>query len=101
MKCIIFFQHVLNESKNKTVQEAGIKWTPLDRLSIIIGQIKAKPMSLFVQESEDDLLLGASASPTAADVPSTTSLAPPATHQVKHLFIYYLQGLILTMLLHY
>ncbi|CAH1098734.1 unnamed protein product [Psylliodes chrysocephalus] len=73
--------HVLNESKNKTVQEAGIKWTPLDRLSIIIGQIKAKPMSLFVQESEDDLLLGASASPTAADVPSTTSLAPPATHQ--------------------
>ncbi|XP_057671617.1 ubiquitin carboxyl-terminal hydrolase 47 [Diorhabda carinulata] len=64
--------YILNNHKTSTVQEAGIKWTPLDRLSIIINTLKNKPMSLFVQEVEDDLLLGASASPTAGDVTSTT-----------------------------
>ncbi|CAG9864755.1 unnamed protein product [Phyllotreta striolata] len=66
---------ILNDFKNKTVQEAGIKWTPLDRLSIVINQIKVKPMTLFDPCNEDDLLLGASASPTTevADAPGSTS----------------------------
>uniref|UniRef100_A0A6P7GLW5 Ubiquitin carboxyl-terminal hydrolase 47 n=1 Tax=Diabrotica virgifera virgifera TaxID=50390 RepID=A0A6P7GLW5_DIAVI len=71
--------HILNDHKDKTVQEAGIKWTPLDRPSIIISTLKNKPMSLFVQESEDDLLLGASASPTAGEVSSSTCESGQAT----------------------
>nr|XP_023028042.1 ubiquitin carboxyl-terminal hydrolase 47 isoform X1 [Leptinotarsa decemlineata] len=69
-------QYNLNNSRDKTVQEAGIKWTPLDRLSIVVNQLRNN--SLFVQDySEDDLLLGASASPTAGEGPSHSCDIPP------------------------
>lgn len=42
-------------------------------MSLVVSQLKNKTMSLNVQDTgEDDLLLGASASPTAGELPSST-----------------------------
>ncbi|CAH1119608.1 unnamed protein product [Phaedon cochleariae] len=72
--------YVLNHSRDKTVQEAGIRWTPLDRLTIILGRAKVQqPIALFVPDAgEDDLLLGASASPTAGEGLPGAGEGPPA-----------------------
>lgn len=70
--------YVLNEHKDKTVQEAEISWSPSERFSIIISQLKNKTMSLYVPDvAEDDLLLGASASPTTGEMPSCTYYTTP------------------------
>lgn len=63
----------MNSYKDKTVEEAGI-WNPTQRMSLVVSELKHnKKMSLNVQDTgEDDLLLGASASPTAGDAPTTT-----------------------------
>ncbi|KAJ8985542.1 hypothetical protein NQ317_019925 [Molorchus minor] len=68
---------VLNEYKGKTFQEAGVAWNPAEQLSIIISQLKNKTMSVYVQDvSEDDLLLGASASPTTGETPGSSCEGP-------------------------
>ncbi|KAJ8945952.1 hypothetical protein NQ318_016780 [Aromia moschata] len=70
--------YVLNEHRDKTVQEAGVTWNPSEHLYIIISQLKNKTMSLYVQDvAEDDLLLGASASPTTGETPGGSCDAPP------------------------
>lgn len=53
-------------------------WIPQQGMSLVVSQLKNKTMSLNVQDTgEDDLLLGASASPTAGELPSSTCEAIP------------------------
>lgn len=67
-----YFQYVLNSYKDKTVEEAGL-WIPQQGMSLVVSHLKNKNMSLNVQDTgEDDLLLGASASPTTGEIPSST-----------------------------
>lgn len=73
----ILFQYVLNNYKEKTVEEAGL-WMPSQRMSMVVNQLKNKNMSLNVQDTgEDDLILGASASPTTGEIPSSTCDSVP------------------------
>lgn len=67
----LFLQYILNNEKDKTFEDAGISWTPTEHLTMVISNVKNKPISLYTPDvPEDDLLLGASASPTACEMSS-------------------------------
>lgn len=72
-------QIVLNDYKLKTLGEIGIILEPTSRNSLVISTLKNKHSPLVVSDPlDDDLLLGASASPTAGDIPSTSYDTSPS-----------------------
>ncbi|KAF5276470.1 hypothetical protein FQA39_LY06539 [Lamprigera yunnana] len=71
---------VLNQFKDKTLGEIGVSFDSNVRNMLIINTLRNhKNMTLVVNDAtDDDLLLGASASPTAVELPSSSTDQPPA-----------------------
>lgn len=81
----VSFQVILNEHKDKTLGEAGVNLDPECRHLITIGQVRQKHMNLSVTGTDgcgdDDLLLGASASPITGEL-------PPSNYEIPSMDVY-------------
>lgn len=82
---IIIFQIILNQAKDKTLLEAGLNFEPKAKNIILIKPSKKETkIEISVETSpsnevysDDDLLLGASASPTEMDTSSPANIPIP------------------------
>ena len=80
LKLIYFLQIILNEHKEKTIDAVGVNFDPGARNTFIITDMPTAPRRKVVAVSgdgEDDMLLGASASPTASTDYTHPPPAPP------------------------
>ncbi|KAK4877199.1 hypothetical protein RN001_009705 [Aquatica leii] len=74
---------ILNQYKDKTLGEIGVSFEENVRNALVISTLKNHNMTLVVNDAtDDDLLLGASASPTTAELPSSSTDQPPALMSV-------------------
>lgn len=77
---------ILNQYKDKTLGEIGVVFDEGVRNCLVISALKnQKNMTLVVNDAtDDDLLLGASASPTTAELPSSSTDQPPALMSIEY-----------------
>ncbi|XP_031348562.1 ubiquitin carboxyl-terminal hydrolase 47 isoform X2 [Photinus pyralis] len=77
---------ILNQYKDKTLGEIGVVFEEGVRNCLIISALKnQKNMTLVVNDAtDDDLLLGASASPTTGELPSSSTEHPPALMSIDY-----------------
>ena len=76
----LFSQVILNEYKEKTIDAVGVNFDSGARNTFIIADMPTAPRRKVVAMSgdgEDDMLLGASASPTASTDYTHAPPAPP------------------------
>ncbi|XP_063910893.1 ubiquitin carboxyl-terminal hydrolase 47 isoform X2 [Zophobas morio] len=72
----------LNDYKNSSMGDLGIQLNPELNYTITVTPSEKRNMSLYVNDvAEDDLLLGASASPTTGEVPSSSGNDTAPIHE--------------------